>query len=306
MQHHPVTTPFFLSYPDDIFDMMEYRYKHDHLSTPGAPVMNRKHAIIGCIAAVCFSLLLTCTESVAPFLISDSEEVQLGKKFKAEIVSDTATYPPFHGDARISNYVDSLGHIISNAQKDRDTLTFTFTIIAKDEINAFAIPGGHVFVYTGLLKSAASGAEVAGVLAHEIGHITKYHGRNQLLKQSAVGYVNSILFGDSSSIAGAVAGLLENMVFLSFSRDNEYQADSCAVAYATMAGINPAGMELFLKKLKDKYGDDPPIFEPFSTHPPTSERIDRVDKLINSLSGAKMGSDEKMFTNEYAVIKGLL
>lgn len=263
-----------------------------------------------CIRILCsivFAGLLTCTETIAPFLISDQEEVKMGKQFKREITADTVTYPPFNGDRRVRDYIDSLGKRLADIQKDRDTLTFTFTIIDKpDEINAFAIPGGHVFIYTGLLKSAASGAEVAGVLAHEIGHITKYHGRNLLLERTATEYVNTILFGDSSSIAGAVAGLLENMAFLGFSRDNEFQADSCAVAYTTKAGINPVGMSIFLDKLKAEYGEEPKIFEPFSTHPPLSDRLKKVKNVIDTLNGASMSSGSKMYTDEYSVVKGLL
>jgi len=266
-----------------------------------------KNPAIGILCIILFTSFFTCTETISRFLISDEDEVKLGNKFRKEITSDTETYPPFKGDSRVKNYIDSIGALLANVQKDRDTLTFTFTIIDKpNEVNAFAIPGGHVFIYTGLLKSAESGAEVANVLAHEIGHITKYHGRNLLLQQTAVGYVNAMLFGDSSSVAGAVAGLLENMVFLGFSRDNEFQADSCAVAYTTKAGINPAGMRLFLDKLRTEYGEQPKIFEPFSTHPPLSDRIDKVELVIDTLGGASMSSDAKMFKEEYATIKSLL
>lgn len=258
---------------------------------------------IAVFTTIVFSI--SCTDKVAPFLISDNDEVQLGNTLRKEINNDTDTYPPFTGDAKISTFIDSLGQLLADIQQDRDTLTFTFTIIEKDEINAFAIPGGHVYIYTGLLSNARSGAEIAGVLAHEIGHIAKYHGRNQLLNKEMVGYVNSILFGDSSSIAGALTGLLENMAFLSFSRNNEFQADSCAVRYTALAGINPEGMSIFLKKLREKYGEEPAVFEPFSSHPPLKDRIERVEALIDKVSSPP-AHDSAMYVEEYLAIRDLL
>lgn len=256
--------------------------------------------------ALLLALFLAC-QTVRPFLISDADEVELGNRFKAEILADTKTYPPFKGDARVQRFIDSLGHSITDRQKDRDAMQFTFTIIDDTaQINAFAILGGHIFIYTGLLRAAENSAEVAGVLAHESGHITKYHGVDQLIKSQFVGYVNTILFGDSSTIAAAVASLVENMAFLKYSKDNEYQADSCAVVYTTLANINPIGMKHFLQKLKDRYGDSPKIFEPFSTHPLLSERIKKVQERIDKTSGAPTDTTSLLFTDEYQAIKALL
>ncbi len=243
---------------------------------------------------------------VAPFLISDEQEVELGNSFKAEIDKDTVTYPHFHGNQRISRFVDSLGQRIAELQKDRETLDFTFTVIEDTSINAFAIPGGHVYVNTGLLKNADNLAEVAGVIAHEIGHITQYHGRDMFVGKTAFGLASSVLFGDSASIASGLAALVGNMTFLKYTRDHEFEADSCAVAYTTLAKVNPIGMRNFLQKLKNLYGDDLPIFEPFSTHPPLKDRIDRVKEVIGKVSGASMDSDTLLFEDEYEEIRSLL
>ncbi|MBN1759671.1 MAG: M48 family metalloprotease [Chitinispirillaceae bacterium] len=253
--------------------------------------------------------LITCNRIagwVAPFVISDEQEVELGNSFKAEIDKDSISYPHFHGDARVSKFVDSLGQKIADRQSDRESLEFTFTVLEDTSINAFAIPGGHVYVNTGLLKNADNLAEVAGVIAHEVGHITQYHGRDLFLEQAAFGYASSILFGDSASIASALAALVGNMTFLKYSRDNEFEADSCAVAYSTLAGVNPIGMRNFLQKLKDRYGNEPKIFEPFSTHPPLSDRIDRVEKVIEKVPGASMESDTLLYTDEFEAIRSLL
>lgn len=254
-------------------------------------------------------LFLSCN-ALTEFFISDEQEVEMGDKFKKQILADTKNYPQYKNTGSASDsvirYVETMGANIVRAQKDRPTLKFTFTVIDNDTmINAFAIPGGHVFVYTGLLKAAKSGAEVSGVLAHEIGHITMRHGAKQLMKASAVDIVNQILFGDSSSVAGAVAQICESLLFLKFSRDDEYQADSCAVAYTVAADYNPYGMKYFFQTLMAKYGGGMGPFEVISTHPNTQERIDEVVRIAKNTSGAAPDDGvTKMYTTEFAAIKG--
>ena len=264
--------------------------------------MTRSAKYLTCLPAL-LAFVLTCNV-LRPFFISEEDEIELGNKFKAEILADTENYPVYNGSQRIKNFIDSLGEHLVDVQTDRENLDFTFTIIDDDTmINAFAIPGGHVFVYTGLLAAAENTAEIAGVLAHEIGHITKYHGVNKLLQGSFVGYVNQIIFGDSSSIAEAVSAILENMAFMQLSQKDEYQADSCSVAYTTNAGINPVGMKHFLKTLRDRYGDTPKMFEPFSSHPSLQKRIENVQKLIDANPKAPADTTVELFRNEYQVIK---
>jgi predicted Zn-dependent protease len=230
-------------------------------------------------------VIFTCsavTKFMRPILISDSDEATLGTKFQSEIVADTKNYPVYKKNAEVVHYIDTLGQSLVRAQSDRKDLAFTFQIIDNDSvINAFSVPGGHVFVYTGLLKAAQNGAEVAGVLAHEIGHVTMRHGVNRLVQQYGVDFVNQIVFGENATASKMIAGLLENMLFLKFSRTDEYQADSCGIAYAFNCGYNPYGMSSFFQTLFSKYGDSP--MEAFSDHPNTSERIKRVQGLIGKL-----------------------
>ena len=245
------------------------------------------------------------TDAMRPFLLSDDQEIQLGRNLNNQILSDTKNYPRYNGSTSVKNFVDSLGQRIASVQKDWNysSLKFTFTIINDTtQINAFSIPGGYVYVYTGLLKAASNSSELAGVLAHEIGHITKHHGADKLIQGQAVGYVNTILFGnDSSSIASAVASLAENLVFLGFSKGDEYQADSCAVAYTVKADINPVGMEHFLGYLQKKYGDTPKIFEPLSDHPPLSDRMKKVREIIGKIGADTTKSPD---AEQYLKIRG--
>ena len=241
------------------------------------------------IAIACMlPVLFTCsavTTFMRPFLISDSDEVTLGAKFQSEILADTKNYPLYTKNAEVVHYIDTLGQAIVRAQRDRKDLSFTFQVIDNDAvINAFCVPAGHVFIYTGLLKAAQSGAEVAGVLAHEIGHVTMRHGVNRLVQQYGVEFVNQIVFGSNAATTGMIAGLLENMLFLKFSRVDEYQADSCGAAYVLLHGYNPYGMTNFFQTLLSKYGDSP--METFSDHPNTSERIKRLQGLIGKMGSA--------------------
>jgi beta-barrel assembly-enhancing protease len=259
------------------------------------------------------ALIIPCFFScgtITDFFISDEQEVQLGDKFQAQILADSVNYPQYKAITpqrdTVIKYINTMGQKIVAAQKDRTTLTFTFTLIANDTmINAFAVPGGHVFVYTGLLKAANSAAEVAGVLAHEIGHVTMRHGAKQLMKSEALSTVNTILFGsDSASIAGAVLNICESLLFLKFSRDDEFQADSCSVKYTFSSQYNPYGMNHFFQTLQTKYPDGNGPFEILSTHPATSERITAVNRIIGKTAGAPADDGTTwMYTTEYAAIK---
>jgi beta-barrel assembly-enhancing protease len=247
-------------------------------------------------------LFLSC-DAVRPIFISDEEEIELGNKLKAEILADTATYPRYTANQEVIDYINTMGNNLVKAQSDRD-IPFTFTIINDTIINAFAIPGGHVFIYKGLLKSATSGAEVAGVLAHEIGHITMNHGTDRLLQANAIGLVNDIVFGSDESVAAAIAQMLEGLVFLKFSRNDEYEADSCAVAYTTASIYNPRGMVSFFEKLKNMSGGTG-VWEPLSTHPETQNRIDAVNGIITRNPNAPAATEE-LYQQEYAAIKSKL
>jgi beta-barrel assembly-enhancing protease len=256
--------------------------------------------------ALLLPVLFTCsavTQFVRPFLVSDADEVTLGTKFQSEIVADTKDYPLYTKNGDVIHYVDTLGQSLVRAQSDRNDLAFTFQVIDNDSvINAFSIPGGHVFVYTGLLKAAQNGAEVAGVLAHEIGHVTKRHGVNRLVQQNGIEFVNQIVFGSNATTSSMIAGLLENMLFLKFSRTDEYQADSCGVSYAFRCGYNPYGMSSFFQTLLSKYGDSP--METFSDHPNTSERIRNVQGLIGRLSNPPSPSGTAgLHRDDFAKIK---
>lgn len=276
--------------------------------------MNRLTRVAAFAVTVVSVVLLSCSsvnDAIRTFFLPDEDEIAMGNKFSKEIEADNTNYPPYTENAVVSKYIDSLGQAIAAVQKDwtSSLLKFKFSIIKNDTmINAFAVPGGHVYLYTGLLIAAENEAQVAGVIAHEIAHITKRHSADMLVKQNGLAIVNSVIFGTDESSIGVLAGIIGNLTFLKFSRENEYEADSCAVAYTKAAGMNPQGMSQFLGILQKQYGDTTTrILEPVetlaSTHPKVSKRIVEVNGIIQR-SGAN--TTVSLNKEKYEQIKALI
>ncbi|MBN1757652.1 MAG: M48 family metalloprotease [Chitinispirillaceae bacterium] len=238
-----------------------------------------------------FSLSITCAkinDIATDLMISDEDEVKLGTQYKDRIEADTAEYPLYTAKTNyhqnLVNYIDSIGRNIVNHQDDRTGIDFSFKIINNDSVvNAFAVPGGFVYVYTGLIINARNEAEIAGVLAHEISHVAKRHGAKQMVKQYGIGMLLDVVVGDSSAIR-TVIDLSSGLLFLKYGRDNEFEADSCAVEYLIASGYNPSGMKTFLETLASLGNASPKLLEFMSTHPNTTDRIAAVDKLIEGTS----------------------
>jgi beta-barrel assembly-enhancing protease len=261
------------------------------------------------LAACCVPAVLSCS-AITDMFLSDEDELNIGAKLAAQIAADSAVYRPYSDTSpdrhEVIQYITAMGRKIAAAQTDRKGFPFAFTILEDTAVNAFAVPGGHVYVYTGLLRAAQSGAEVAGVLAHEVGHITMRHGANRLVQSYGISFLNQIIFGgDTASVGTAVAKMLEGLVFLKFSRDDEYQADSCAVSYTVASRYNPYGLKNFFLALMARYGNQSlGPFEVFSTHPGTVDRIARIQALIAEVPGAPADDNSTwIYQNEYAAIK---
>jgi predicted Zn-dependent protease len=207
--------------------------------------------------------------------IGDAEHPKLVAAFGGEVT-----------DREVVRYVDSIGQLLARTSELPD-LKFTFTVIDTDMINAFALPGGYVHVTRGLLALANSEAELAGVLAHEIGHVTARHSAQRhsqsVLAQIGVGVVG-ILTGsrELANLAGSGAGLY----LRSYSRDQEFQADTLGVRYLKRAGFDSRAMSSFLASLRTHsqieaqlQGLPPGKVDErdlMATHPRTVERVERA------------------------------
>ena len=208
----------------------------------------------------------------------DSWETSAGKKTHESLKKD----PGFSRDKKYLNRLGSVARRLIKHVKRKD-LTWHFAVLDTDEVNAFAAPGGYVYVTKGLLDMAETEDELAGVIAHEMGHVDCKHSVKQAEK---AGLMTALVMGlgifkktrDYAPYA-AVAAYFAN---LKFSRVDEYEADECAVKYSHAAGYNPAGILDFFDKINND-NKLSKVTKYFSTHPPTSDRIKRVKKQISKL-----------------------
>ncbi len=212
-------------------------------------------------------------------LYSESQEIELGKQTDAEVA---ATYG-IYDDPALQSYVSKLGLALA-AKGQRPGLPWRFTVVDSPVVNAFAVPGGAIYVTRGILALMSSEAELAAVLGHEIGHVNARHSMSQMSKQQvaqvglAVGSVVSKTFAKYAGLAGT--GL--QVLFLKYSRDDENQSDALGIEYARAAGYDPAEMAVTfsgLQKMGDLSGGSSlPGF--LSTHPLTADRIAHVKTLL--------------------------
>lgn len=166
--------------------------------------------------------------------------------------------------------------------------TYPIQIYVADapELNAFALPGGHIVVFTGLLKAIDKPEELAGVLAHEIAHVTERHVLRRLIESVGLILVIQALFGDTSGLLAVATDSSEILLRQKFSRDFEREADELGWTYLIRAGINPRGMiDFFIKLEKETAGTE--HLSLLNTHPATKERIQRLEEKWKALGQPK-------------------
>ena len=213
-------------------------------------------------------------------IFTDAQEVQLGKQFSREIEKEIKIY----SDPVVTAYIDQLGqHLASYSQ--RRNITYHFKVVNTEDVNAFAVPGGYLYVNIGLIRAAENESELAGVIGHEIGHVVGKHGVKQMTRQLGLAAVAQLALGeDQSKLEQMVAGLATNGVLTKYSRDAEREADIYAVQEMYDAGIDPEGMATFFEKLHRLQKSKPSkLQQMFATHPPTTERITAVRSQIAGL-----------------------
>ncbi len=218
-------------------------------------------------------------------IVSSTEEVRMGKEFSTEIEQQFEIYD----DGVVTGYVQAVGDRIARVCDRRD-IEYHFTVIKKDELNAFALPGGYIYIYTGLLKTLDNEAQLAGVLGHEVGHVTARHATERLTAMYGYQLLVTLILGDDPNFwAKLTSDIFSTTGFLAYSRKNEYEADMLGTGYAYAAGYDPSGMSQLLGKLASTGESEPSKLEELlSTHPPTAERIVRVEGIIAGIP-AKSG-----------------
>lgn len=232
-------------------------------------------------------------------LIPTSTEIEIGREVSSEVESTEK----LHENQRVQNFVNNVGQKIAEVC-DRKDIKYTFEVIDSEQVNAFACPGGFIYIYSGLIKIMDNEAQLAVVLAHEVGHVVARHSVKRL--QTVYGYsiLMDVLLGDKmSEVALQMINAATFLILQGYGRDNEFEADNYGILYAYKASYNPKAMIQIFNKLKEVEGNPPSVFEQLlASHPPTQDRIDKTNKQIEKIGGENL----PYYTEEFVVIKALL
>ena len=234
--------------------------------------------LVGVLAAGCGSGGLGASGNS----VSLDQEWQLGNQMAAQV----AQQMQLSNDATAKAYLTSVGERI-HAQTPLANRPFTFDIVNDPGVNAFSIPGGHIYINSGLIAQADKADELAGAVAYEISHVVARHVIKQVETQQEIGAIGSILLGQNP---GALQQLLAQVIaggaMARFSRADEKEADDLGLQFMTKAGYDPHGMlDMFQKLLSLEKGGNSSVERFFADHPGTQDRINDISNRI-----AKMGN----------------
>lgn len=213
-------------------------------------------------------------------LMSEQEEIQIGRQSDAEIRAQMGVYQ----DPALQEYVKGVGARLVTAAH-RPNLPWTFTVVDEPAVNAFALPGGFIYLTRGILPFLRDEAELAGVLGHEIGHVDARHSAEAYSKQLGAGLglaVAGILAPSTQPLQG-LAGTGLGILFLKYGRDAELESDRLGVTYASSSGWDPRGVPALLStlgRLDEAAGSRRGVPNWALTHPPAADRVARVQEAV--------------------------
>lgn len=244
-------------------------------------------------------------------LTSQAEEIEQGREYHPRIIARYGVYD----DPALQRYVDNIGQRLARVSH-RSHLDFTFTVLDSPEINAFALPGGYVYITRGIMAYLDSEAELAGVLGHEIGHVTARHSVRQQGGQVASGILSVLITAVTGSVtAGDLSQQVGTGLVRGYGREHELEADRLGAEYLHKTGYNPDNMlqvisvlkdqEIYERELAKRENREPNIYHGvFSTHPENDERLKTVIRAAKKLSSQAYRDDDR--EAYHAMIEGLL
>lgn len=216
-------------------------------------------------------------------LISESQEISMGQEAAKEV---TASIQPVADDA-LQRYVSGLGTQLARAS-ERPNLPWSFTVIDDPQVNAFALPGGPIFITRGILTHMNSEAQLVSVLGHEIGHVTAKHSVHQLSQAqlAQIGIIAAVIVKPSLAQFGDLASQGMGLLFLKFGRDDETQADDLGFRYMSNAGYSPTEMAEMFRTLQRLGGgsNEGRVPEWLSTHPDPGNRVQKTLERVAATS----------------------
>lgn len=230
-------------------------------------------------------------------LMSEAQEIALGAESDPQIVAQFGLYE----DAELQNFINTRGQEMVKVSH-RPDLKFTFRILDSDVVNAFAVPGGYVYFTRGIMAHFNNEAEFAGVLGHEIGHVTARHSAEQYTKATLaqVLFIGGLLVSKELRAFANEAQTAMSLLFLKYSRDNESQSDMLGAEYSTKVGYDAHEMADFFKTLKalsDESGAEIPTFT--STHPDPADRYNKVKEHADTYQAQYPKSTYKVNRDSY-------
>jgi predicted Zn-dependent protease len=221
--------------------------------------------------------------------VSQKEEVQIGKQDAEQAASQL----PIVDDVYINAYINELGDTIAS-HTSRADLEWHFYVVNSHQVNAFALPGGYIYVNRGLIESTNRIDELAGVLGHEIGHVIQRHSVKQMQNQQEVGAVAQLACSLTSlcdsQLGRAAVNVGGSAIISRYSRSDELEADSEAVENVLRVRIDPEGIPALFEVLMQQRQTEPSIVDAwFSTHPLEESRIQNADALIRKAGADRVG-----------------
>ena len=235
-------------------------------------------------------------------IISPAEEQKIGRTEHPKIIKK---FGGVYTNLKLQNYVESLGKFIVSTS-EMSSSNFTFTILDTPIVNAFALPGGYIYLTRGLILLCQNEAQLAGVIAHEIGHVTARHTARRYTRNVGTNLLANILSTlTKNNILRNLIGQSSSLYLLSFSRDQEYEADELSIRYMIRAGFDPREMAHFLKNM-EKYSvlmkkvtkSNMKISELLLTHPTSSKRVNEIIKRSKELIPINPIIGEEIFLNK--------
>jgi predicted Zn-dependent protease len=242
----------------------------------------------------CATERIRAEKAVADVLISDEQEDQIGLQVKQELEQKEKIQ--YVQDPAVVEYVNRIAApVLQQASRDRKGVKWKVSVINDPKtVNAFATPGGYLYVYTGLLLAADNEAEVVGVLAHEAGHVVARHSARAMVDAYGLQAITQLALGKNPGTAAQIAAqLVGGGAMLAHSRSEETEADEYGAKYAAGANYDPRGLITFFEKLQRMQGSSPGVLKWLSDHPTNPERIRHLETYIaqHGLHGTEIGAE---------------
>ncbi len=254
---------------------MRNLFSHHNITAPRSGAIRRTRPLTVALALTVGGL------AASGCIPSTQEEVAMGAQYAAEINQQL----PIVTDPEVARYITILGDSLARVADTRN-LDWHFYVVDQNEVNAFAVPGGFIYINRGLIERSETLSELAGVLGHEIGHVTERHSMKQMQKSQGLnlGMVMTCVLAPAvcQSQAGATAIQLgAGAGFAKFSRDDEREADRVGIEYAVRAGIDPRGVpNMFRTLLSERQAKPGALDGFFSTHPLAEDRVADSEDMI--------------------------